>query len=209
MKLTKFEHSCVLIEDGDARILIDPGNFSTGFDTLTGLTAVLVTHQHPDHVDVERLPAVLDRNPGVPVYSDPGTATVLAERGISATAVHSGDRLDLGVTVDVYGERHAVIHPDIPVVPNVGYLVGGRFFHPGDSFTPPTAKVEVLGLPTAAPWQKLAEAVEFLRLVSPAVTVPIHEALLARPELYYGHFQRLGPDGMELRPITPGDATTL
>lgn len=209
MKLTKFEHSCVLIEDGDARMLIDPGNFSTGFETLTGLTAVLITHQHADHVDQERLPVLLDHNPGVPLFTDPGTAEALSRAGIEVTSVRAGERLDIGTTVDVHGDQHAVIHPDIPIVPNVGYLVGGRFFHPGDSFTPPAADVEVLGLPTAAPWQKLSEAVDFLRAVAPAAAVPIHEGLLARPEMYYAHFQRLGPDRTDLRVITPGDSVTL
>lgn len=209
MKLTKYEHSCVLVDDGDARILIDPGTFSTGFEALTGLTGVLVTHQHPDHLDLERVPALLERNPSASVYADVGSAEKLSAAGISVTAVSKGDRLDLGVRVDVHGELHAVIHPEIPLVPNVGYLVGGRFFHPGDSFTPPDVPVEILGLPTAAPWQKLSEAIDFLRAVAPSVVVPIHEALLARPEMYYGHFQRLGPDATEHRVVSPGDSITL
>jgi L-ascorbate metabolism protein UlaG (beta-lactamase superfamily) len=209
MRLTKYEHSCVLIEDGGARVLIDPGNFSSGFEDLTGLSAVLITHQHPDHVDLERLPGLLGKNPDARLYSDSGTAEVLAGAGIEATPVRAGDHLDLGVTVDVHGERHAVIHPEIPVVPNVGYLIGGRFFHPGDSFTPPEADVEILGMPTSAPWQKLSEAIDFLRAVQPAVAVPIHEALLARPDMYFKHFQRLGPEAMELRTVAPGDTVAL
>ncbi|NEE03856.1 MBL fold metallo-hydrolase [Phytoactinopolyspora halotolerans] len=209
MKLTKYEHSCVLVEHGDARVLVDPGNFSHGFEELTGLTAVLVTHQHPDHLDVERLPQVLDRNPDAALYTDPGTAEVLAGMHIEATTVQAGDHLDLGVGVDVHGEQHAVIHPEIPVVPNVGYLFDGRFFHPGDSFTPPPVDVEILGLPTAAPWQKLSEAIDFLRAVSPAVAIPIHQAILAKPELYYGHFQRLGPERTELRLLETADTVTL
>ncbi|NDL60634.1 MBL fold metallo-hydrolase [Phytoactinopolyspora mesophila] len=209
MRLTKYEHSCVLIEDGDARVLIDPGNFSSGFESLTGLSAVLITHQHPDHVDLERLPNLLAKNPDAQVYTDTGTAEVLAGAGIEATAVRAGDHLDLGVGVDVHGEQHAVIHPEIPIVPNVGYLVGGRFFHPGDSFTPPEVEIEILGMPTSAPWQKLSEAIDFLRAVQPSTAVPIHEALLARPQMYYGHFQRLGPDGMELRTVEPGDTVKL
>ncbi|WP_129668952.1 MBL fold metallo-hydrolase [Phytoactinopolyspora endophytica] len=209
MKLTKYEHSCVLVEDGDARVLIDPGNFSHGFEELTGLTAVLVTHQHPDHLDVERLPRVLEHNPDAALYTDAGTAEVLAQMHIESTTVHAGDRLDLGVEVDVHGEQHAVIHPDIPVVPNVGYLVGGRFFHPGDSFAPPPVDVEILGMPTAAPWQKLSEAIDFLRAVEPATAIPIHQAILTKPEMYYGHFQRLGPERTDLRLLEPGDTATV
>ena len=53
MRLTRFGHSCLLVEEGGARVLLDPGSFSEGFETLEGLTAVCVTHQHVDHVRIE------------------------------------------------------------------------------------------------------------------------------------------------------------
>jgi L-ascorbate metabolism protein UlaG (beta-lactamase superfamily) len=100
-----------------------------------------------------------------------------------------------------------VIHPDIPIVPNVGYLVSGRFFHPGDALTVPDVPVDVLGLPTAAPWLKIAEAVDYLRAVAPRVAIPIHQAALAMPDIYYGHFARLALDGTTV--IDPGDQAEL
>lgn len=209
MRLTKYAHSCVLIEDDGARVLIDPGNLTRGFDELTGLTGILVTHQHPDHVDVDRLGPLLERNPDAAIYADEGTADILADHGINASAARQGDRFDVGMEITVHGVDHAVIHPEIPLVPNVGYLVGGRFFHPGDSFTVPDLPVDVLGLPTAAPWLKLSEAVEFLRAVSPRVAIPIHEALLARPAVFYGHYQRLAPEKTEVTLLEPGGHTRV
>ncbi|TDE13040.1 MBL fold metallo-hydrolase [Jiangella asiatica] len=209
MRLTKYEHSCVLVEDGGSRVLLDPGAYSHGFEQLTGLTAVLVTHQHADHADIDRLRRLLDRNPEAALYADAGTAAVLAEAGIAAAVVQPGDRLDVGTTVEVHGGHHAVIHPDVPVIPNVGYLVGGRFFHPGDSFTIPDVDVEILGLPTGAPWLKAGEAVDYMRAVTPHVAVPIHEAVLANPATHYGLFDRLAPDESELRVVAPGDTIEL
>lgn len=209
MRLTKYAHSCVLVEDDDARVLIDPGNLTRGFDELTGLTGILITHQHADHVDVDRLGPLLEHNPDATLYADEATAGILAERDIDAHAARQGDRLDVGVEVVVYGVDHAVIHPEIPRVPNVGYLVGGRFFHPGDSFTTPDVPVEILGLPTAAPWLKASEAIDFLRAVAPRVAIPIHEALLARPAVYYGHYQRLAPENTEVTLLEPGGHTKL
>jgi L-ascorbate metabolism protein UlaG (beta-lactamase superfamily) len=81
MRLTKFGHSCLLVEEGGARVLLDPGSFSEGFETLEGLTAVCVTHQHVDHVDPERVRPLLDRNPEVRVVSDAGSAGALGEAG--------------------------------------------------------------------------------------------------------------------------------
>lgn len=209
MRLTKYEHACVLVEDDDARILIDPGTYSHGFEGITGLTGVLITHQHPDHVDVDRLRPLLTQNPGAAVRADEATAEILAAQDVSASAVHAGDRFDVGTEVSVYGVHHARLHEDIPVVPNVGYLVGGRFFHPGDSFTVPDVPVDILGLPTAAPWLKLAESIDFLRTVAPRIAVPIHEATHAMPDMVYHHFRNLALDGTAVTVIQPGGAAEI
>jgi L-ascorbate metabolism protein UlaG (beta-lactamase superfamily) len=198
MRLTKFGHSCLLVEEGAARVLLDPGSFSAGFEELEGLTGVCVTHQHVDHLDTGRLRRLLDRNPGVRVVSDEGSADTLGEAGADVEVVHDGDELELGrLGVRVAGREHAAVHPDAPVVPNVGYLVGGRLFHPGDAFTVPGEPVEVLAVPAGAPWLKLAEAVDYLRRVGPRVAVPVHEKVLSEPGVaaHYGQLERLGARG--------------
>jgi L-ascorbate metabolism protein UlaG (beta-lactamase superfamily) len=195
MRLTKFGHSCLLVEEGGTRLLLDPGSYSEGFEELEGLTAICVTHQHADHLDTGRLRALLDASPGVRVVSDEGSAQALGEAGAEVEVVHDGDELTLGdLEVRVAGRTHAVIHPDVPVVPNVGYLVGGRLFHPGDAFTVPGAPVELLAVPAGAPWLKLAEAVDYLRRVGPRVAFPVHEKVLSEigQGLHYGQLERLG-----------------
>lgn len=97
MELTHFGHSCLLAGFGGATLLFDPGNFSHGFEGITGLSAILITHQHPDHADRERLPALLEANPGAALYADPATA---AELGGAWQAVHVGDELSVdGLTI--------------------------------------------------------------------------------------------------------------
>lgn len=202
MQIRKFGHSCLLVEDGDARVLLDPGAFSAGFEELTDLAAVLITHQHRDHVDVERLRPLLAANPGAALYADEATADQLAGHDLTAQVVHAGDELDVaGMAVRAVGGEHAVIHPDIPVVPNVGYLLAGRLLHPGDALVVPAEPVEVLGVPVNAPWSKAAEVVDWLRRVAPALAVPIHDGLLARPEVYLGLLESLKPDGTTLRSL--------
>lgn len=193
MRITKFGHSCLYVTEGAANILLDPGSFSSGFETLTGLTAVLLTHQHFDHVDAEKLSALLTANPAATVYADAQTAGVLGEKWIAVTTVQAADELDVGVPVSVYGARHAVIHKDIPVISNVAYLIDGRLLHPGDSFTEIDRPVEVLALPVSAPWMAVKEAVEYVRSVSPAYVIPIHEQVLARPATVYGTLEPLLP----------------
>ncbi len=203
MRIHRYGHSCLLVEDGDARLLLDPGVFSSAFEDLRGLTAVLVTHAHPDHLDVDRLRRLLEANPDARLHCDQGSAAGLAD--LSPTVVQDGAVLDLGARVEVLGSAHAVIHPDIPQIPNVGYLVAGRFFTPGDALTVPAADVEVLGLPTAAPWLKLSEAVDLLRAVAPRLAFPVHDAGLATPQIWYGQFAALAPDGTEFRAVGPAD----
>ncbi|MDA3644880.1 MBL fold metallo-hydrolase [Saccharopolyspora indica] len=211
MQITHFGHSCVLVETGSARLLIDPGTFSADFEDLRDLDAVLVTHQHFDHLDLERLPALLAANPDAQLVVDPGSAVSIAERGLPATTARPGDSIELGgAAVNVVGGEHAVIHPDVPVVDNIGYVVDhGAFYHPGDSFFVPEQRIDVLGLPTAAPWLKLSEAVDFLRAVAPRTAVPIHEAVLAVPQMHYRMFEQLGPEGTAVEVLTKGTPTGL
>jgi L-ascorbate metabolism protein UlaG (beta-lactamase superfamily) len=212
MRLTKFGHSCLLVEEGGARVLLDPGSFSEGFETLEGLTAVCLTHQHVDHVDPERVRPLLDRNPGVRVVSDEGSAEALGGAGADVEVVHDGDELALGgLALRVVGRDHAAVHPEVPVVPNVGYLVGGRLFHPGDALTMPGEPVEVLAVPAGAPWLKLADAVDYLREVGPRVAVPVHEKVLSEVGIssHYRLLEQLGGPGTAFEVLDDGRPVEL
>lgn len=193
MRLTHFGHSCVLVELNGTTVLFDPGSFSHGFEGITGLDAILLTHQHPDHVDLQRLPALLESNPRAELHADPMTAGQLGGRWTAAAAGRSfavG-----GITVTGVGGTHAVIHPELPEIDNTGYLLGtpenvGQLYHPGDSLFVPKQQVDVLALPAAAPWSKVSETVDFLRAVAPKVAFPIHQAVIAEAAtgVYYGRF---------------------
>jgi L-ascorbate metabolism protein UlaG (beta-lactamase superfamily) len=211
VKITHFGHACVLVETGSARLLIDPGSFAADFEDLRELDAVLITHQHADHLDLDRLPALLAANSNARLVVDPGSATVVAEKGLSATTARPGAALDLGgAAIDVVGGWHAVIHSDIPVIDNVGFIIDhGAFYHPGDSFFVPQQRIDVLGLPTGAPWLKLSEAIDFLRAVAPGAAVPIHEAALASPQLHYRMFEQLGPKETTVEVLAKGVPTKI
>ena len=157
---------------------------------------MLLTHQHPDHVDIDRLPALLEANPAAQLIADAGTVAMLADKGLQARTARAGETFELsGTAVHAVGGEHAVIHPDVPVIDNVGFVLeNGAFYHPGDSFFVPEERIDVLGLPTGAPWLKLSEAVDFLRAVAPRTAVPIHEAVLSRPQMHYRMFEQLRPE---------------
>jgi len=207
MKITKFGHACLYIEEGGANILLDPGVYSKGFDELRGVDAVLVTHQHADHIAPETLAKVRQNNPQVAVYADEGTAKMLADDS-DIKAVHAGDEFDIkGVKVAVYGAEHAVIHPSIPQIENVGYLVAGRFFYPGDSFTKPGVPVEILALPLGAPWLKVSEVIDYTLEVKPRVAIPVHDAVLALPDMHTDMVSQFAePQGIKVTVVPNGES---
>jgi L-ascorbate metabolism protein UlaG (beta-lactamase superfamily) len=178
MELTKQGHACVVLIDGEQRIVVDPGAF-TDPAALDGATAVLITHEHPDHFEPQRLRAALDADPALEVWTTRSVAAQLDGVGNRVHVVGHGDAVTVGgIDVHVHGELHAEIHPDIPRIANVGFLVGGQVFHPGDALTVPDEPVATLLLPVHAPWSKTAELIDYVRAVDADQAYAVHDGAL-------------------------------
>lgn len=178
MLLTKFGHSCVRLEKDGARLVIDPGIWA-GPDVLDEANAVLITHEHVDHVDDEAVRAALAADPELRIWASETVARNYAEFGDRVRPVHAGEAFDAaGFDVHVHGSEHALLDAAIPVVPNTGYAVDGEIFHPGDSFTVPDEQIRTLLLPVSAPWLKFSEVAGYIRTVAPERAYWIHDALL-------------------------------
>ncbi|WP_196250874.1 MBL fold metallo-hydrolase [Cellulomonas sp. JZ18] len=182
LAVSRHGHACVRIERAGRALVVDPGVWSD-LTVLDDAEVVLVTHEHPDHLALDAL--VARATAGLPVRAPGPVVAALEAAGAPADAlrtVASGDELDAaGLRVRVLGERHVVIHPDLPVPANVAYLVEDLVLHPGDSYTPPPAgtAVDLLLQPLGAPWLRLGEAADYVRAVGPRRVVPIHDALLS------------------------------
>lgn len=188
MRLIKYGHACVRLEDGDRRLVIDPGTWSQA-EALDGVSDVLVTHEHSDHVDVDRLVAAHQRNPNLTVHTIAPVAKELGVLGDSVHTVEVGHQFTAaGFTVKVVGGEHAEIYEGLPGCANVGFVVDGEVYHPGDSLFVPEMKINSLLVPASAPWLKLREAIDFVRAVRPARAFPIHDGLFN--ELGQGNFDR-------------------
>jgi L-ascorbate metabolism protein UlaG (beta-lactamase superfamily) len=178
MELHKHGHACVVLSDGDRRLVIDPGVFSEPA-VLEGAGAVLITHEHFDHFEPERLRKALDADPALEVWTNSSVAGQLDGFGGRLHVVGHGDAFEAaGFDVHVHGELHAVIHPDVPVIPNIGFLVDGQVFHPGDAFTVPDEPVATLLLPVHAPWSKVSEVIDYVRAVDADQAYAVHDGLL-------------------------------
>ena len=206
MKITKFGHSCLLVEHGGARILIDPGSYSTAQNDAKNIDAILITHEHQDHLSSESLKAIIANNPNVQIFANEGAGMVLGKEGIACTLVEPGKPFAArDITIEAVGRDHAVIHSSIPQIRNTGYLIANRLFHPGDAFTDPGRPVEILALPVSAPWLKISEAVDYALAVKPKICFPIHDGMLKITAPPYSVSKRvLEPQGITFEVIEPG-----
>jgi L-ascorbate metabolism protein UlaG (beta-lactamase superfamily) len=179
MQLTKLGHSCIRLSSADGTLVIDPGVWS-GPDALARADAVLVTHEHPDHLDADAIRAAMVADGDLELWSNESVVAKFREFGDRVHTVAHGDAFTAAAfDVRVWGRDHAVILPQLPVVPNVGFLVNGEVFHPGDSFTVPGDPVPTLLVPVSAPWVKFAEAADYIAKVAPARGYAIHDAVLS------------------------------
>jgi L-ascorbate metabolism protein UlaG (beta-lactamase superfamily) len=179
VQFTKLGHSCVRLEKNGAALVIDPGTFTDAPAALNLATAVLVTHEHPDHLDADAVRVALLRDPGLTLWGTPAVTGQYHDFGGRVHQVRHGDALAIaGFDVHVYGEKHAPIHREIPLVENSGFMIDGSLFHPGDSFTVPEDPAETLLLPISAPWLKAGEMIDYFRAVAPARGYAIHDAIL-------------------------------
>lgn len=213
MKLTKHEHACVVLEKDGAKIVIDPGSFSSGAaDIIAGTDAILITHEHFDHVNEAAINEALAARPELRVYAPSSLSGTFGAHADQFTAVAAGDEVTVAsFAVKVHGSEHAVIHPDIPVIANVGYLVDGDLYHPGDAYYAPEAPVSVLLLPTSGPWMKIGEAADYVRAVRPQQVIQIHEMLLSDIGLHLAGnlLGEQGLTGLPLAQLAAGQSLTL
>jgi L-ascorbate metabolism protein UlaG (beta-lactamase superfamily) len=178
MELTKFGHACVTLEREGRRLVIDPGGL-TPEDAFAGADAALVTHEHFDHFSAERLAAALEANPALEVWTNASVAKAFGGDPARVHVVGEGDAFTAnGFAVRAFGRWHAEVHPDIPRVPNVGFLVDEAVFHPGDALTVPDVPVRALLLPVHGPWSRVADLIDWVREVKPGQTVGIHDGAL-------------------------------
>jgi L-ascorbate metabolism protein UlaG (beta-lactamase superfamily) len=211
LRITKYTHACLRIDDGNSVLVVDPGAFTERI-ALTGADAVLITHEHFDHLDVDALSDALAVKPDIRVYAHPDVLPKLAAFSDVVTEVAVGREFTAaGFTVSAFGGAHAIIHPDIPGIANLGYLISDgeeSIYHPGDSFTVPAdAVVDTLFVPLNAPWCKLAESIDFVRAVKPRRAFAVHDFLLTETgaKVSDGHLTNLS--GTDYAHVAPG--TTL
>ena len=212
MRLTKFEHAALLLEESGKKLFVDPGSLTSPLTDTNSTVGVVITHEHADHWTPEQLNRILDLNPDVPIFAPQGVAAAAPDFAI--TVVHPGDTVEAGpFTLRFFGGRHAVIHESIPVVDNVGVLINDVLYYPGDSFTiPEGVDVDVLATPAGAPWLKIAETIDYVLAVKPKRSFPTHEMVLSRGGKDMSNARikwATEQNGGEFFPLEPNDTLDL
>lgn len=179
MKITKYEHSCLVLEQDNKRLIIDPGVVTKTLKDYSNTVAILVTHVHADHFDLSNIRKILAQNPNAPLYTVPAVAGELPV-DIKPIIVSGGQKLEVGpFNLEFAGGEHAIIHKDTPTTDNVGVTVNNKFYYSGDSLSIPHAPIEILAVPITAPWLKISDAMDFIATIKPKQIFAVHDALLS------------------------------
>ena len=187
MKISKHIHSCLLIEDQGKVVLVDPGNYSydthaLDVNTLQRLDAIVITHEHADHMYIPWIKEILQKFPNTPIYTTASAKKLLEQEGLDNIHTKGND----------YITMEPVPHEKIwfgPAAENVLATLFGTFATPGDSHTF-TTKADIVALPVTAPWGSTTRAVELAMELQPKVIIPIHDWHW-RDEARKGFYQRL------------------
>ncbi len=179
MNITKLGHCCLVIEVNNIRIVTDPGAWTTAQNEVKGIDAILITHEHADHLHVDSLRVVLAHNPQAVVLTNQAVGNILTKENISYELLEEGGIKKIqGVVLEGHGSQHADIYPTVPAVQNTGYFIDSRLFYPGDALYNPGKAVGILALPVAGPWLKIAEAIDYAKNIAPKICFPVHDGML-------------------------------
>ncbi len=209
MKLTKFGHSCVLVEAeerGKTRVaLFDPGGWSElPLETIDWIDDVFVSHIHGDHCDPEKLRQIADKFPGVRITAPTEVITMLRQQGFTQAA----NVVPEGAVAFV--SPHEEVRPFGSVVPEeLGIHFLSQYTHPGDSHSF-SQTMPVLALPVVAPWGSTIQALDLALELKPKYVLPVHDWFLspeAREWTYEGMAHVLVRAGITL--LRPQDGVPI
>lgn len=194
MKITKFGHCCLLIEENKVKILTDPGTYSTSQDNVKNIDLVLITHEHQDHLHIDSLKKILENNPNAKIITNKGVGALLEKENIVYEIVEDGQKITFkDLLIEAFGREHSIIYSTLPIMANTGYFIANKLFYPGDAFTNPGKPVDILALPVAGPWMKLSDAIDYAKKIKPNRCFPVHEGILKMP----GATHKIPPTALE------------
>lgn len=188
MKIKKIGHCCLVIEIDGKKIMTDPGGWTTKQLEEGNLDLILITHEHADHLHVESLKKVLEKNPKCKIITNSSVKEILDKNFLETDfkytnieILENGEKNFLEQdSINIYAKScdHADIYDGIVSVQNTGYFINNKIFYPGDAYLEIEKKVGILALPVAGPWAKIREVIEYAKKVKPKIAFPVHDGLI-------------------------------
>lgn len=182
MRVTKYIHSCLLIEKGSDKILFDPGLFTFAEgkvkpDEFQDIKAIVFTHFHPDHIDENSLVEIIENNPNAVVLANSEINKKLVEKDIKSEVFETGERDVCGFNLKAFDAPHEKLLAD-EIPKNTAYTVDEQILHPGDSLSKnlyDLKGIPILCLPLMAPWETELQTFDFAKQLAPQYVLPIHD----------------------------------
>lgn len=176
MKITKLEHSGIIIEKDGKNIVFDPVEYKKQIPKIENVVAVVITHRHSDHLQMDVLKKILANSPNAKIFTTNETTQIIE----NAVGVSAGMSLEVeGFKLSFFGSDHAAIVPGQIPCTNIGVVVDDFIVNPGDSFDLPVAPAGILFVPISGPWLKIYESMEYVEKARPKIVVPFHDAFLS------------------------------
>ncbi len=208
MKLTKYEHATMVLEEQGSKFIIDPGEFADLPD-LSEVVGVYVSHLHPDHMSAENISKIIQTNPKAILFTSEEVQKQLEAVKCERRNVVGYEEVECApFLLHSFGYEHAAIYGGSPCE-NAGIMLNNSFYYPGDSFTVPELPVKLLALPASAPWMKVSEAINFMKDVKPQIVVPVHDMLLSDigKQITYNWYQKACAEiGAEFKVLNVGES---
>lgn len=105
---------------------------------LKHIDAILFTHEHADHYHLDSLKLLLEKNSDAQIFANSSVSELLTKENISHRLIVDGQTIDFfGIVLTGHGIHHAEIHSSMLHSSNTGFMIGNRFFYPGDAYTDP------------------------------------------------------------------------
>lgn len=210
MNIKKIGHCCLLIDTGKVRILTDPGAFTASFHKdLVNIDIILVTHEHSDHLHVDSLEEIISNNIDVQIFTNSAVGKLLSEKNIKYIVLEGSDVKEvLETVIEAFDARHEEIFEEVGQVQNTGYFINNKLFYPGDAYCDPGKKVDVLALPVAGPWCKMADVIQYALKLKPNKVFPVHDGVLNSDGIAIHHRisgKILAENGINFIPMLIGD----
>lgn len=177
MKLTKYEHACLILDNGTSRLVIDPGCFTNLPSDLSGVGCLVVTEEHVDHFDLNNVRKLIEQNPNLKIFTTKSVNTQLSKDGVDSVGIEGKAVVkEAGYTLSFYETDHAPVYQKSPCR-SLSTKVDDYLYYPSDSYNSITDKVEILALPTSGPWHKIEEAIDFANSIRSQKILVTHNGL--------------------------------